>query len=301
MIEDGVTGLLVPPHDPAALAAAIVRLLTDHPFADMLGRAGHDLVHDRFCVELMVARGRGDLRRGRPRRPADPRSPPPADHRDHRRGAAAHRGALASAPMSLPRFWAFLAVALPVARGAHREPVVGRPRPTTCAPAPRSSASSTIPRADTWTYTAAGQPWFDQQWGAQVAPVGGLPARRLDRPRAPARRRSSGSSSAACSSSAARPGSTNRGARPADPRRPSCRRGGARRSARSCSGWPLRAGPARCSRVGGTIPRRLLGDPAHRPRLGEPPRQLLPRSARRRAGLDRGRARPRRRQPHGCC
>ena len=54
MVEDGVTGLLVPPHDPAALAAAIVRLLTDHPYADTLARAGHDLVHDRFCLELMV-------------------------------------------------------------------------------------------------------------------------------------------------------------------------------------------------------------------------------------------------------
>jgi glycosyltransferase involved in cell wall biosynthesis len=54
MIEDGVTGLLVPPHDPVALAAAIVRVLRDHPLADMLGRAGHDLVHDRFCVQLMV-------------------------------------------------------------------------------------------------------------------------------------------------------------------------------------------------------------------------------------------------------
>ena len=54
MIEDGRTGLLVPPHDPAALAAAIVRLLTDHPYADTLARAGHDLVHERFCVELMV-------------------------------------------------------------------------------------------------------------------------------------------------------------------------------------------------------------------------------------------------------
>ena len=54
MIEDGRTGLLVPPHDAAALGAAIVRLLGDHPLADTLGRAGHDLVHDRFCVELMV-------------------------------------------------------------------------------------------------------------------------------------------------------------------------------------------------------------------------------------------------------
>ena len=54
MISDGVNGLLVPPHDPPALAAAIVRLLRDHQLADTLGRAGHDLVHDRFCVQLMV-------------------------------------------------------------------------------------------------------------------------------------------------------------------------------------------------------------------------------------------------------
>jgi len=55
MIEDGVTGLLVPPHDADALAAAIIRLLTDHPLADMIGRAGHRVVHERFCVERMVA------------------------------------------------------------------------------------------------------------------------------------------------------------------------------------------------------------------------------------------------------
>jgi glycosyltransferase involved in cell wall biosynthesis len=54
MIEDGVTGLLVPPHDAPALAAAISRVLLDHPFADTIARAGHDLVHERFCVELMT-------------------------------------------------------------------------------------------------------------------------------------------------------------------------------------------------------------------------------------------------------
>ena len=54
MVEDGVTGLLVPPHDAPALAAAIVRLLQDHQLADMVARAGHDLVHDRFCIQLMV-------------------------------------------------------------------------------------------------------------------------------------------------------------------------------------------------------------------------------------------------------
>ena len=54
MIEDGISGLLVPPHEPAALAGAIVRLLTDHAYADLVARNGHDLVHDRFCVQLMV-------------------------------------------------------------------------------------------------------------------------------------------------------------------------------------------------------------------------------------------------------
>jgi glycosyltransferase involved in cell wall biosynthesis len=54
MVEDGRTGLLVPPHEPEALAAAITRLLVDHPLADMLARAGHDLVHERFCLEMMV-------------------------------------------------------------------------------------------------------------------------------------------------------------------------------------------------------------------------------------------------------
>jgi glycosyltransferase involved in cell wall biosynthesis len=54
IVEDGRTGLLVPPHDHEALAAAITRLLIDHPLADMLARAGHDLVHERFCLELMV-------------------------------------------------------------------------------------------------------------------------------------------------------------------------------------------------------------------------------------------------------
>jgi glycosyltransferase involved in cell wall biosynthesis len=54
MIQDGVTGLLVPHDNPPALAAAIVRLLTNHALADTLAHAAHDLVHDRFCIELMV-------------------------------------------------------------------------------------------------------------------------------------------------------------------------------------------------------------------------------------------------------
>ena len=52
-------GRRVRPPRPAprarALAAAIVRLLRDHQLADMIGRAGHDLVHGRFCLEQMIA------------------------------------------------------------------------------------------------------------------------------------------------------------------------------------------------------------------------------------------------------
>jgi glycosyltransferase involved in cell wall biosynthesis len=55
MVEHERTGLLVPPRDPEALADAIVRLLTDHPLADTVARAGHDLAHARFSLEAMVA------------------------------------------------------------------------------------------------------------------------------------------------------------------------------------------------------------------------------------------------------
>jgi glycosyltransferase involved in cell wall biosynthesis len=54
MIENERTGLLVPPHDPVALGNAIVRVLTDHPLADMVARAGHDLVLARFSLTAMV-------------------------------------------------------------------------------------------------------------------------------------------------------------------------------------------------------------------------------------------------------
>jgi glycosyltransferase involved in cell wall biosynthesis len=54
MIEDGVTGLLVEHDNPVALAAAITRLLKDRAGAAAIAKAGHDLVHERFCIELMV-------------------------------------------------------------------------------------------------------------------------------------------------------------------------------------------------------------------------------------------------------
>jgi glycosyltransferase involved in cell wall biosynthesis len=53
-VVDGVNGLLVPPADAPAMAAAIERLLTDAELATRLGRAARQSIHERFTVERMV-------------------------------------------------------------------------------------------------------------------------------------------------------------------------------------------------------------------------------------------------------
>lgn len=54
VVEDGKTGLLVPPADPIALAQAITRLLEDTDLRSALGRAGYERVVKLFSVEQMV-------------------------------------------------------------------------------------------------------------------------------------------------------------------------------------------------------------------------------------------------------
>ncbi len=53
-IIHGVTGLLVPPADAAALAEAIRRLLSDPALSRRLGMAGKDRVHRHFSLDTMV-------------------------------------------------------------------------------------------------------------------------------------------------------------------------------------------------------------------------------------------------------
>jgi glycosyltransferase involved in cell wall biosynthesis len=54
VVLEGKTGLLVPPRDHEALAAAIVRLLGDERLRQAMGAAGHARVRDRFSAERMV-------------------------------------------------------------------------------------------------------------------------------------------------------------------------------------------------------------------------------------------------------
>ena len=69
--------------------------------------------------------------------------------------------------MSLNTLWAFLAVALPVLAS-----LVASLPATDLAYHLRAGSeilsTRAIPSVDSWTFTAAGLPWFDQQWGAQV-------------------------------------------------------------------------------------------------------------------------------------
>jgi glycosyltransferase involved in cell wall biosynthesis len=56
LIEDGESGLLVPRHDPAALAKAITRLLDDPALTARLGAAARVRVETRFSPEVSVER-----------------------------------------------------------------------------------------------------------------------------------------------------------------------------------------------------------------------------------------------------
>jgi glycosyltransferase involved in cell wall biosynthesis len=53
-VTDWVNGFIVPSEDPAALAAAITRLLSDPPKAQEMGAAGKKLASEKFTTEAMM-------------------------------------------------------------------------------------------------------------------------------------------------------------------------------------------------------------------------------------------------------
>ena len=55
VVQGGQTGLLVPSGDPAALAGAILELLSDDACCRRMGLAGRRRVEDNFDVRRMVA------------------------------------------------------------------------------------------------------------------------------------------------------------------------------------------------------------------------------------------------------
>jgi hypothetical protein len=69
--------------------------------------------------------------------------------------------------VTLPRLWAFLAIALPALAAL----IANLPSVDLTYHLRAGAgilAGSGIPSVDTWTFTVAGTPWMDQQWGAQA-------------------------------------------------------------------------------------------------------------------------------------
>lgn len=67
LLEDGVSGLLVPPRDSAALADAVVRILDDPALGARLAEAAGRVVREKFTIERYAARLQGlllDVARG---------------------------------------------------------------------------------------------------------------------------------------------------------------------------------------------------------------------------------------------
>ena len=56
LMEDGATGLIVPPRDPETLAAAVGRLLDDPSLREAMGRRALERVRGKFTVPGMVSR-----------------------------------------------------------------------------------------------------------------------------------------------------------------------------------------------------------------------------------------------------
>jgi len=54
VLEDGKSGLLVPAHDPHALAEAITEILNNKTKANLLGQNARKIAEEKFSVKKMV-------------------------------------------------------------------------------------------------------------------------------------------------------------------------------------------------------------------------------------------------------
>ncbi|MCP2605211.1 glycosyltransferase, partial [Candidatus Aminicenantes bacterium AH-873-B07] len=53
-VKDGITGILVPPRNPEALAEAILKLYNNRKLAKEMGERGYKLVQEKFSIKSMV-------------------------------------------------------------------------------------------------------------------------------------------------------------------------------------------------------------------------------------------------------
>ena len=54
LVEDGVTGLVVPPEDAPALSGALLKLLRDSGLARRVAQSGHEFTVRNFSFERLV-------------------------------------------------------------------------------------------------------------------------------------------------------------------------------------------------------------------------------------------------------
>jgi glycosyltransferase involved in cell wall biosynthesis len=55
LVEDGKSGILVPPGDPASLAEAIMQIYNDESMKENMGKQAKDRMHTTFHIEKTIA------------------------------------------------------------------------------------------------------------------------------------------------------------------------------------------------------------------------------------------------------